>query len=142
MAAIVGGILALGDYRHREVAEKAKWSLGLYEKLFEVPTYKEVRRKFDYDDLDEIKELISRDKEGIKFTEDQQIKFDQFTDYLNFFEFIAHLRALGQLTSKDIEAIFDYYLKLMTKGRNPEIREYLKRTGFENLDQLLSEYED
>lgn len=48
---------------------------------------------------------------------------------------------IDQLTSADIRATFDYYLNLLTKQRNPEIREYLKKGGFENLDKLLLEYE-
>lgn len=46
------------------------------------------------------------------------------------------------MTSKDVAAVFDYYLKLLTVQRNPEIRQYLKSAGFENLDKLLLEYED
>jgi len=141
LAAVLGGSLALRDYRARSVAEKAKWLLQLYEKMFEEGQFKEVRRKLDYDDSDEIKALIKADLDGIEFTSDQQVKFDNFTDYLNFFELIAHLRDIGQLTSEDISATFDYYLRLLTRQKNPEIRQYLSKEGFENLDRLLTEYE-
>jgi hypothetical protein len=141
LAAIIGGFLAISDYRTRALAEKSKWFLQLYEKLFENPQYKEVRRKLDYGETDEIKMLIQRDAQGLPFTEAEQGKFDAFTDYLNFFEFIAHLKEIGQLSAQDIKATFDYYLTLLTKARNPEIRQYLKKEGFENLDRLLLEYE-
>jgi hypothetical protein len=141
LAAIVAGFLAINDYRSRVLAEKSNWFLQLYEKLFENPQYKYVRRKLDYGDTDEIKMLIHRDAQSLEFTEAQQTIFDEFTDYLNFFEFIAHLKEIGQVTSEDIRATFDYYLKLLTKARNPEIRQYLEKEGFENLDRLLLEYE-
>jgi hypothetical protein len=142
LAAIVAGFLAINDYRSRVLAEKSKWFLQLYEKLFENPQYKHVRRKLDYGDVDEIKMLIRHDAQNVEFSESQQTTFDEFTDYLNFFEFIAHLKEIGQVTSDDINASFDYYLRLITKARNPEIRQYLKKEGFENLDKLLLEYED
>jgi hypothetical protein len=142
LAAILGGSLALIDYRARVVAEKSKWALQLYEKLFEEGQLKEVRRQLDYGDTKEIKELIKADEEGREFSEGQQGKFDRFTDYLNFFELVARLKAIGQLTDEDINATFDYYLRLLTKQRNPEIRQYLTREGFENLGKLLAdEYE-
>lgn len=140
-AAMVAGFQALRDYRSKTTGEKAKWLLQLYEKLFENPHLKEVRRKLDYDDTEELKALIHADSEGREFTSDQRVKFDAFTDYLNFFELIALLKKIGQLTSDDIKATFDYYLNLLTKARNPEIRQYLNKEGFENLDKLLLEYE-
>lgn len=141
LAAITAGFLALSDYRTRVLAEKSKWFLQLYEKLFEGGQFKDVRRKLDYGDTEEIKMLILRDAQSLEFTEAQQAKFDAFTDYLNFFEFIARLKEIGQLTSDDINATFNYYLILLTRTRNPEIRQYLKKEGFENLDKLLLEYE-
>ena len=142
LATIVAGFLAVSDYRKRGLAEKSKWLLQLYEKLFEDGQFKDVRRKLDYGDTDEIKMLIHRDAQGLPFSEAQQATFDLFTDYLNFFEFIARLKEIGQLTSADIDATFNYYLILLTKLRNPEIRQYLKKEGFENLDKLLLEYEN
>ncbi len=141
LAAVLGGSLAYSDYRTRAVAEKSKWILQLYEKLFEEGQLKDVRRQLDYDDTEEIKALIQADEERRVFTLDQQGKFDKFTDYLNFFELIARLKALGQLTDDDISATFDYYLKLLTVQRNPEIRKYLDKEGFENLGTLLRDYE-
>jgi hypothetical protein len=139
IAAIVGGAVGLSDYRKKATAEKAKWLLQLFEKLFENSNYTEVRRKLDYDDLADVKTMIERDGGSEPFTAAEQIEFDRFTDYLNFFEFVAHLKAIGQLTSEDIGAVFDYYLRLLTWSRNPEIRRYLVETGFENLDSLLKQ---
>jgi len=127
-AAIWAGLVGFQDYRYKVIAEKSKWLLQLYEKLFENAQYKEVRR-------------IRADAVGLKFTLDQQKQFDAFTDYLNFFELIARLKIIGQLSGEDIKATFDYYLNLLKKQRNPEIRGYLLKEGFENLNELLLEYE-
>ena len=140
-AAIWAGLVGFQDYRYKVIAEKSKWLLQLYEKLFENAQYKEVRRKLDYDDTEEIKTLIRADAVGLKFTLDQQKQFDAFTDYLKFFELIARLTIIGQLSGEDIKATFDYYLHLLKKQRNPEIRGYLLKEGFENLNELLLEYE-
>lgn len=83
-AAILAGLVGFQDYRYKVIAEKSKWLLQLYEKLFENAQYKEVRRRLDYDDTEEIKTLIRADAVGLKFTRDQQKQFDAFTDYLNF----------------------------------------------------------
>ena len=95
----------------------------------------------DYDDTEEIKTLIRADAVGLKLTLDQQKQFDAFTDYLNFVELIARLKIIGQLSGEAIKATFDYYLNLLKKQRNPEIRGYLLKEGFENLNELLLDYE-
>lgn len=140
-AAIWAGLVGFQDYRYKVIAEKSKWLLQLYEKLFENAQYKEVRRKLDYDDTEEIKTLIRADAVGLKFALDQQKQFDAFTDYFKFFGLIARLKIIGQLSGEDIKATFDYYLHLLKKQRNPEIRGYLLKEGFENLNELLLEYE-
>jgi hypothetical protein len=139
--AVVGLIQGLRDYRSKIDVEKAKWFLQLYEKFFEHNQYKAVRRRLDYDETDKINQLIAAASQGHKFSTDEQIEFDDFTDYLNFFELIALLKKTGQLTSDDIKAGFEYYLRLLTKGQNPVIRRYLVEAGFKNLDRLLEEYE-
>jgi hypothetical protein len=139
--AIFAGIQGLQEYRAKLAADKAKWLFQLYEKLFENGQYKSVRRKLDYDDTSELKALIDKDKNNQEFEPAERVTFDEFTDYLNFFEMIAHLKEAHQLTSADVRATFDYYLRLFTRRRNPEIREYLKKEGFESLDKLLFEYE-
>jgi hypothetical protein len=141
VTAALAGYQAVQEYSARVAADKAKWLFDLYEKLFEDHRYKDVRRRLDYDDTAEIRALIVKDETKQDFALAEQVEFDQFTDYLNFFEMIAHLKEAGQLTSADVGATFDYYLRLLTKQRNPQIRQYLRKTGFESLDRLLLEYD-
>ena len=59
-----------------------------------------------------------------------------WTDYLNFFEFVAYLQSSNQLHKEDVAALFSYYLGCLKKHadvvgyiRNKEKGyEYLRRT--------------
>ena len=59
----------------------------------------------------------------------------EFTDYLNFFEFVAVLGKSGQLKENEIEDLFRYYLDCLEKNR--KVREYIAGRGYEHLDRLL-----
>lgn len=60
---------------------------------------------------------------------------DKLVDYLNFFEFIASLWKLKQLSLQEVLLLFDYWLGLI---RNSNYLDgYLKKYGFENLTVLL-----
>lgn len=61
----------------------------------------------------------------------------EFTDYLNFFEFIGCLHEMKQLNDRDITALFDYYLKLLK--RNKDVRGYINNPdkGYEKLKRLI-----
>jgi hypothetical protein len=61
--------------------------------------------------------------------------YAKFNDYLNFFEFMMHLRKTKALNDDDIKDMFEYYLKLLSSSKS--IMNYLKqeRFGFELLCQ-------
>ncbi len=61
-----------------------------------------------------------------------------FTDYLNFFEFIAFLKTSKQLKSSEIEALFGYYLDCL--NRHDRVRQYISNpaNGYEGLSKLLA----
>jgi len=59
----------------------------------------------------------------------------EFTDYLNFFEFVAVLWKSGQLKPDEIEDLFRYYLDCLEKNR--KVRDYIAAKGYEYLDKLL-----
>ena len=47
----------------------------------------------------------------------------EFTDYLNFFEFMGYLKKSGQLSRRDVAALFDYYLACLRK--HDAVRKYI-----------------
>jgi hypothetical protein len=106
-AAAVGGvssaIAALIGYYRRLKLERAKWALSLYEKFYEQDSLKRVRDILDNESGDsEVESLLL------------QCPSD-FTDYLNFFEFVAFLEKKRHLKKEEVKALFDYYLKSLNK---------------------------
>jgi hypothetical protein len=147
--AVYAAAVAARDYRRKVDAderrgelEKAKWLAQLFERFYESPQYKEVRRRVDYGEIEDLLSLITKDKvPNATFSMEEQIVFDQFTDYLNLFEFVAYLRKLDQLDSEDIKAMFAYYLeRLIEVDTRGEIRAYIRDNGYGNFDRLLSGY--
>lgn len=112
-------------FRRNSALDRAKWALGLYEKFYEATTLKQMRDRLDcLSDLDSVNEIVIREEPG-------------FTDYLNFFEFIAFLRKSKQLKDSEIEALFGYYLDCL--DRHDRVKKYIANTanGYEGLADLL-----
>ena len=126
----VGTALAVGfaafAYRRNAALERAKWALGLYEKFYEATTLKEMRDKLDCsNNSDSMIEIV--------------INLDPaFTDYLNFFEFIAFLKSSKQLKDSEIAALFGYYLDCLK--RHDRVEQYISNpeNGYEGLRALLT----
>ncbi|MEP6467663.1 MAG: hypothetical protein ABJB05_15240 [Parafilimonas sp.] len=124
----IGVIIAALNYRNQTKTKRAEWLRTLFEKFYENENYKEIRRWI------ESGEICTK----INLTDNALSEADEkFTDYLNFFEFIATLESEGQLKEKDVLNLFDYYLrKLKTSDvcfNWIERKDY----GFEKLSILL-----
>jgi hypothetical protein len=124
---VVGALAALFAiyvYLEIRVWNAARWLGSLYEKFYQKDDLKPVREILDCDadDSAEIRRLISQEPPG-------------FTDYLNFFEFVAVLGKSGQLKPDEIEDLFRYYLDCLEKNR--KVRDYIATKGYEHLDKLL-----
>jgi hypothetical protein len=61
----------------------------------------------------------------------------QFTDYLNFFEFIAFLKTTKQLGDSEVEDLFGYYLNCL--NRHADVRKYILNleNGYEGIAKLI-----
>ena len=125
-AAVLG---AVRIYYSKAALERATWLSSLYSKFYEAPDLKRIRKVLDDNppDATEVEELIR--------TEDSD-----FTDYLNFFEFMASLTDRRQLSKKDVAALFDYYLRLLSKHK--DVRRYVldDRNGYGYLKKLLPRF--
>ena len=126
----VGTALAVGFaafvYRRNSALARAKWASSLYEKFYEATTLKQIRDRLDrFNDVDSVNEIVIREEPA-------------FTDYLNFFEFIAFLRASKQLKDSEIEALFGYYLDCL--NRHDRVKQYISNpvNGYEGLTTLLT----
>ena len=127
----VGTALAAGFaafvYRRNSALERAKWAWTLYEKFYEAPTLKQMRDRLDcVGDSDSVNEIVIKEDPA-------------FTDYLNFFEFIAFLKSSKQLTNSEIESLFGYYLDCL--NRHDRLEQYIANAenGYEGLANLLTE---
>lgn len=95
-----------------------------YEKFYEGQELKSVRDILDADDEQKISQRV--DGEDV-----------HFTDYLNFFEFVAFLSESKQIRESEIIGMFDYYLRNLRK--HPTVWKYINDAtkGFEKLRKLL-----
>ncbi|HKP70732.1 MAG TPA: hypothetical protein VJV05_15700 [Pyrinomonadaceae bacterium] len=130
MIAAVGTFLtaltALVVYVRNSKLERAKWALALYEKFFEKKELKHIRDTLDDDaDNGDVTNLVLRCPAD-------------FTDYLNFFEFVSFLETKGQLRRNEIKALFDYYLRCL--NRHPRVTNFVRENGYENLERLLASW--
>jgi hypothetical protein len=62
----------------------------------------------------------------------------RFTDYLNFFEYVAFLEGSRQLRVDDVRTLFGYYLGCL--GRHSRVRNYIHdpANGYEELRKLMA----
>jgi hypothetical protein len=129
LLAAVSVFIAVLTYHRNAKLERARWLSTLYSKFYEAPDLKRIRKALDEHPADagEIEELVR--------CEDSDL-----TDYLNFFEFMAYLEERGQLKKGDVAALFDYYLRLLSKHK--DVRKYVldERNGYGYLKILMSRF--
>ena len=120
----VAAVLAMRVYYANSRLRHAEWLASLYEKFYERPDLKGIRETLDCE---------ASDSAGVvKLVSEEPF---EFTDYLNFFEFVAVLWKSGQLKPDEIEDLFRYYLDCLEKNR--KVRDYIAAKGYEHLDKLL-----
>jgi len=134
--------VAYKNYVYHTQLDRLKWLQQLFESFYAVDRYKSIRQQIDYDGLKRLMPLLLRsehDPESLRSEERTEV--DMFTDYLNFFEWIAFLESKEQLDFEDVDAMFNYYLKrLLQVDHDEQLRKYIRDQGFEELDRLLNHY--
>jgi hypothetical protein len=123
---LAAGFWAVWTYHSQLKVERAKWFKELYEKFYQDDQLRRIRDRLDTDDSAVIARLV-RDEPP------------EFTDYLNFFEFLGYFKERGQITWREVDGFFDYYLRIL--ANNDHLRNYIfdRSKGFEKLRALLSE---
>jgi len=122
---------ALMTYARSVRTRRAEWLASLHEKFFESDRYREIRRVLDYRPEPEYADLIKAIT-----SQSHHALADELYRYLNFFEFLAGLRGLGQISDEEIIGLFDYDLRLITQ--HDFIMSTLRPQGFERLADLLA----
>ena len=129
LMATVGAFVAVLTYYRNSTIERARWLASLYSKFYEAPDLKRIRKCLD--------ESPPNAAGVIDLVRNED---PDFTDYLNFFEFMAYLENRRQLSRRDIAALFDYYLRVLSKHK--DVREYVleDRNGYGYLKELLPRF--
>jgi hypothetical protein len=125
IAASIAALGALFVYQKNSKFERARWASQLYESFYQKDNLKGIRDKLDCAaDSDEVKQLVAQEDA-------------QFTDYLNFFEFIAFLKTTKQLGDSEVEDLFGYYLNCL--NRHADVRKYILNleNGYEGIAKLI-----
>jgi hypothetical protein len=131
LIAVLGFPLALRTYRRSVKTRRAEWLASLHEKAFESDRYREIRRVLDYHPEPEYAELLQA-----VTAQTHHVLADELYRYLNFFEFLASLRGLGQISDEEILGLFEYDLRLVKQ--HEFIMNVLRPQGFERLADLLT----
>lgn len=131
---VVGGGIALYTFWRSGKVKRAEWLSSLHAKFYESSNYKMIRRLIDYEEQPAFGNLQA----AIALGGDKALE-ESLVDYLNFFEFIASLRVLGQLSTREICMVFEYYL--LRLNDHEFIMAYTATNGFENLVKLISDLE-
>jgi hypothetical protein len=126
IAGIVAAFWALWVYGNNSRRERARWAESLYTRFYEKPELKTIRDQLDCAAGDAtVARLVTEETPAL-------------TDYLNFFEFVAYLQSSKQLSGKDVQALFGYYLDCLR--RHKDLVGYIrnKDKGFEYLSKIMS----
>ncbi|TAF46587.1 MAG: hypothetical protein EAZ51_01215 [Sphingobacteriales bacterium] len=126
---IAGIVIAVFTYLKNTKLSQAKWLSELFEKFYEKETYKEVRLLIDYKTA-QYQNLIN----SIKADTEPELQ-EKLVDYLNFFEFISTLNVEKQLSLRQINLVFGYYINAISQSE--EIMDFIKKSGFQNLPDLI-----
>ena len=134
---ILGGWITLRTFLRNARTRRAEWLYSLFAKFYEDEKglYREIRSLLDYKPEDRLRALY--EGLGQECPKDEAIRdlCEKLVNYLNFFEFIAGLWRMGQISLEEIDRLFDYYLRLL--DAHPPILGFLTSEGFENLDEML-----
>lgn len=115
------------QYRHTQRLRRAEWLHTLYTSFYEGRQYRYIRELVD-----------GRHRnagEPALHAVTRLGKESELDDYLNFFEFIAGLRVLGQMRRSDALSMFEYWIQRLKADQ--QIVDYVNRFGYENLSKLL-----
>ncbi|HEV2417146.1 MAG TPA: hypothetical protein VGX94_05040 [Terriglobia bacterium] len=124
LATGIAGLWAPWTYRQSVRLERSKWMKELYEKFYERSDLKQVRDLLDGGDQTKIEKLVDEESAN-------------FTDYLNFFEFLAYLWKSKQIGLDEIKGIFEYYLRNLKQNESAAGYIAERANGFEQLQKLL-----
>jgi len=127
--AMLAGTIGIATYRRNARVRRAEWLSSLHSKFFETTTYKKTRQLLEAkgEEYAALRKALADNQTNAEV--------ELFVNYLNFFEFVGALRELDQLSSQEIDRLFDYYLRQLAD--DSIIRGFVETQGFESLQALF-----
>src|SRR5438552_9672142 len=120
IVASVSLIYGIIKYARTLRLQRSEWLHKLFTSFYENSRYKQIR------------ELLDGRHRHAGETAMHAItrlgKETELDDYLNFFEFLAGLKALRQMRRKDVLALFEYWIQRLRSHH--EVSDYITRFGY------------
>jgi hypothetical protein len=132
LSGIIGAAITIYIYYRNSNLRRAEWLYSLFEKFYYQSSYAGIRRILDYGNEDGVRRLRS----ALQGHADESLE-EKLVDFLNFFEVIASLWKLRQLSIKEIQMMFEYCIRRIEN--HDFILEYLQAWGFEGVLELVGE---
>jgi len=132
LTGIIGGIYGLRQYYLNSKIKRAEVLSGLVERFYFEGKFTKVREWLDTDRQKKMSWEVFK-----KETEKENIAAE-FSDYLNYFQFIVSLRKLAQIKDSDISVMFNYYI--VNLKNNTNVMKYLVEYGYKELNDFILKY--
>ncbi len=138
VAAVVGGGRALYIYNQSRRHEAATWLHGIYRDFYLTESFTNIRQVLEYRYAQTAPLLRRRIEDPTAPTnpEEEQL-LGELDMLLNYFELVLYLEDRRRFPKKDRQAMFDYWLDLMSEHHLGELRQYVARFKFRRVARAL-----
>lgn len=142
VAILVGGAWAAFQYRKARTSADAQWLVALYRDFYIESRLARARMRIedgygtDFEPL--IQDWVSG-RRPLREVPRWQLEVEQDLDLvLNFLEMLSYLERNKEIPSKDLLALFEYWLtEVIGSPERPELRLYIQTFGYEGLHRLI-----
>jgi hypothetical protein len=135
IALLVGGIWALVTARRVRRMEAARWLHQMNQDFYKHEKFNSIRIDFDQRFSGTVGRVLQMQifKGAEMLSEPDQHYALEIDNYLNYFENLLYLVECRHLTSRDLEAMYAYWLSLFALGENSVVRVYAATFGYERI---------
>ena len=113
----------------------AEWIHSLFREFYLSDEVRQLAVRLEYGFFDEVAPLLERrlfDRE-VTLSNDEIELLSSLDTVLNYLEFVLYLVSEHRVTTRDAEAVFDYWFGLVCNNEHAALRRYIAHFGFEHL---------
>lgn len=139
VGAVATGLWGIYSYRKAKRTEAARWIQGLFRDFYLEDKFNSVRQVLEYDYAEKVAPLLTRrlTNRDIPISGDERAVLQELDMLLNYFEHVLYLEAEGHVSTKDRDAIFDYWFEIMKAPERASLRRYAACFNFERVAEAL-----